>query len=119
MTGIIMKHTDIKEQAMTDIPKPGSVWVNIHSGDRAATVVWADHKTVVYDSPYIGRNALNLDRFKFCYTPAPKPKVKVRRWVNLYANSMSTSYATEEEAKTYASPNAIETRLIEWEVEEE
>ncbi|MEF2156432.1 hypothetical protein V3390_09385 [Luteimonas sp. FXH3W] len=61
---------------MTDIPQPGSVWVDKDDPKIEAVVLWADEKTVVYDYSVPAndsdRHVRSTPMFVKYYTPKPR-----------------------------------------------
>lgn len=103
---------------MTQIPEVGSVWSR--NGQDMCRVVYADDVTVLAEwlsAPDV-RFTSNADRFAILYQPEPR-KVTHRRWVNLYADGAFVGpFHTRIDALSRAAEGIVETRLIEWTVEE-
>lgn len=107
---------------MTQIPEAGSVWSR--SGQDMCRVVYADDVTVLAEwlsAPGV-RFTSNTDRFSILFQPETR-KVTYRRWVNLYADGRvgdfhETERAALELAERLTNEGYVETRLIEWTVEE-
>lgn len=116
---------------MTQVPEPNSIWVNRTARNIIAKVLFADEVSVYYrvlesdgTNNYSTRGERSTDNFLDYYEP--KPRMTTHRvWVNLYQNgTMGAHCSTEAEALRLAKIRPpyggghIETRCIEWEVEE-
>jgi len=117
---------------MTDI-KIGSKWVSKTFSNEFIEVVGT------YNDPEDGlvihykRKGLYLGSSRNYYCSCteyfflgyfqPRPKKKIQRWVNLYSDGIGYDYPSHQEAKDSAVPmrggEYIETRLIEWFIDQD
>ena len=122
--------TDIKVEDIS-YPTLGSKWTGFYTMQNVqVTATYEDPD----DGPIVVYKALCEDgthyhdvytrsTFLNCFKPLPKPKKKMQQWINLYADGAGISYNSYQEAKNSVAPMGggeyIETRLIEWYVNQD
>lgn len=113
---------------MEQTPEIGSIWVSKTDINHTIKVLFADNMSVYFQFDEIKEKDNNKTRTElpthtFLYVHKPKPRTVTHRvWVNLYKNGTAgIPCATELEVleRAEAAPDFfVETRCIEWEVEE-